>query len=218
MKKFMKLVSIAVLTVGVLAACNSDDKEENATPVDNNTPAEDNETPADDTDDEELGNEAEEDETDNEDNSASNEQFADQLDLGLGDTGRFSGTVGAYEITLHSVRKQDEVDGQKMFDYMIIGDATVKNIGNETVDAHSAVDALELVDSLDGGGSSEFSKQLPSIEEVSGELEPGEETTGQIVFAARENNEHFIRVNSGLVAAGAVYNQVIWRFEDSEVE
>ncbi|SDZ18078.1 protein of unknown function [Evansella caseinilytica] len=221
MNKFIKLVSIAVLTVGVLAACNSDDKEENATPDDNDDVVEENNTPGDDneTNDEEQGNEAEEDETENRDNSASDEQFAGQLDLRLGDTGRFSDTVGAYEITIHSVKKEDEVDGKpSQLDYFLIVDLTIKNIGDSVIDAEDTVGVLDQSDDIDLSVSDDISHLYESIEQLSGELSPGEEITGQALFHSYDNDQQYLKIREGLIAAGAVYNQVIWTIDKSEIE
>ncbi|WP_413377891.1 hypothetical protein [Alkalihalobacillus sp. 1P02AB] len=213
MKKMMTAVGVIFLAGSLLAACNSDegtDTREETTDegtsnelVDEGENEEDNET-----DSEASGG-----------GMSSDQDFNDQLDLGIGDTAQISSNQGAYEITIHSVKREEEVDGEtSMFDYIIVVDLTVKNIGDEVLDAYNPIGVLDQTARLEGSGSGDFSKDFPSIDAISGDLEPGEEIKGQALFATKQNGEQFIRIKPGLIAADGVYNEVVWTFTEEEME
>ncbi len=190
MKKMMKAIGITLLAGSLLVACNSEE-----------------------------GTDTSEDTTGSGGGMASDLEFNDQLDLGIGDTAQISSNQGAYEITIHSVKREEEVDGEtSMFDYMIVVDVTVKNIGDEVIDAYNPIGILDQTDRLESSGSGDFSRDFPSVDEISGDLGPGEEIKGQALFDMYQNEEQFIRISPGLIAAGGVYNEVVWTFTEDEME
>ena len=97
----------------------------------------------------------------------SDQEFGDQLDLGIGDTAQISSNQGAYEITIHSVKKEETVeDNSSMFDYFLVVDATIKNIGDEPLDATNPVGVLEQTSRLSGSGSGDYSGDYETIDSV----------------------------------------------------
>ncbi|THG88883.1 hypothetical protein AJ85_20725, partial [Alkalihalobacillus alcalophilus ATCC 27647 = CGMCC 1.3604] len=151
---------------------------------------------------------------------SSDQDFNDQLNLGIGDTAQFSSNQGAYEITIDSIRKEKTIDGESpMFDYFIIVDLTVKNIGDSVIDVTNPVGILEQTIYLDVSGSNDMSQNFESIDALTGELQPGEQLSGEALFSVREGEEdQYIRVQPGLIAAGGVYNEAVWTFTEDEME
>ncbi|KGA96959.1 hypothetical protein AJ85_03160, partial [Alkalihalobacillus alcalophilus ATCC 27647 = CGMCC 1.3604] len=190
MKKTMKAVGITLLAGSLLVACNSEE-----------------------------GTDTSEDTTGSGGGMASELEFNDQLELGIGDTAQISSNLGAYEITIHSLKQEETVeDKSSMFDYFIVVDVTVKNIDDETLDASNPVGVLDQTSSLEGSGSGDYSQNYETIDSISGDLQPGEERNGQVLFHARNGEEQFIRIQPGLIAAGGVYNEAVWTFTEDEME
>ncbi|KMK74524.1 hypothetical protein AB990_20210 [Alkalihalobacillus pseudalcaliphilus] len=226
MKKITKALGITLLAGSILVACNSEEDTETPNNGDNGTSDEQLEDD-DNGVDEGTGDEGEDDSDENTESDegdtggglGSDQEFGDQLDLGIGDTAQISSNQGAYEITIHSVKHEEEIEGNSsMFDSFIVVDLTVKNIGEATIDAYDPVNILDQTYSLDSSGSNDFSTDFESIDSISGELQPGEEVTGQAVFHIDTSEEQFIRVQPGLIAADGVYNDAVWTFTEDEME
>ncbi len=217
MKKLLTALSIGVLSIGVLAACNSDENgteptDETEEPVEEGNGSEagneddpGNEENGDDAGDELDNGDSDDSPGDSNDGPVSTGEYDNQTELRLGDTGQIATTTGEFEVTLESVRQEDEVDGEvSMFDFFIVTDLTIKNIGDATIDIAESIDVLENTDDLEGSGSGDYSSEFESIDGLSGELAPGEEASGEAIFDVRTGDTQYIRVRSGLVAAGAV--------------
>ncbi len=220
----MKITLATLLAAGLLAACgdNSDDEVTDVdTPEDNEEElqVDDNETDGVEEDSEEKS-ETDEETDSNDGDSVGSGSFEDQEDLSIGDTAEISTNTGEYEITINSVTKEEEVDGQTaQLSFFILADVTVNNLSNDTLNAEDAIDILELTYDLDASGTGgDFSHLFDSIEGLSGELNNGEELSGEIIFESDDDDEMYIRVNSGLVASGAVHNNAVWKFDISEAE
>ncbi len=219
----MKITLATLLAAGLLAACgdNSDDEVTDIdTPEDNE---EDFQVEEDETDGvQEESEDEEEKETEtgsNDSDSVVSSSFEDQEDLRIGDTAQISSNLGEYEITINSLEKKDEVDGEaSMFDYFILAEVTIKNISAEEIKVENPVGILELNHDIEGSGSGDYSEHFDSVEEMQGSLAPDEEITGEVLFEARDSEEMYIMVNSGLIASGGVHNNAIWTFDVSEAE
>src|SRR5699024_4036050 len=138
----------------------------------------------------------------------------DQLDLKLGDTGTFETTLGTYEMTLDDAELiGNELDGVKtMLDELILLDITVKNIGDTTLNIEDAIESMHISDSKDGSGFYDGAEDFESVEKFTGELEPGEEKSGQFISDVSRSDQYFFRKDSGNITAGSS-NQVMWTFE-----
>lgn len=140
----------------------------------------------------------------------------DQLDLQMGDTAKFDTTLGTYEITLHSAKLIEELDGETpQLDELIVLDLTVKNTSETSLDASDLVGSIEITEDLEGSGYSDVSSYFSSIESIEGELAPGEEKSGQMITDVYHSDKYFLRKSPGLVAAGTT-NDVIWTFQAEE--
>ncbi|KMK74525.1 hypothetical protein AB990_20215 [Alkalihalobacillus pseudalcaliphilus] len=215
MRKAFKTLGITLLAGSLLVACNDDDTD---TPVDNDDNGleedidkeNDNESdknPEND-DGEDIGGEL-----------GADQEFDDQLDLGIGNTAQISSNQGAYEITLNSVSKADDVDGESSpLSHFIITNLTIKNIGDGVLDAYDTVGVLHQNNDVEGSGAADYSHLYESIEGFEGSIEPGEEITADAIYNAREGNEQFLYINQGLIAADGIYNEVVWSFTEDEME
>ncbi|MBM0066645.1 DUF4352 domain-containing protein [Alkalicoccobacillus gibsonii] len=146
-------------------------------------------------------------------------QYEDQLDLSVGDTGTVETLLGTSEFKVNGVKRLDEVDGELSdLDYFLLVSLTVKNIGEDDIDARETVGILEATDFLEGTGFSDEAPYSESIEAIEGTLAPEEEITGDILFVAHEADEYFIRVREGLIGSGAAKNQILYTFQASEIE
>ncbi|MEK4563618.1 DUF4352 domain-containing protein [Alkalihalobacillus sp. FSL R5-0424] len=149
----------------------------------------------------------------------SEETDTDQLDLGVGDTGDVHSTIGSYSITVNEVEILDEVEGEMSeLDYFIRVNYTVKNIGDEEIDAREAIDTMESVHDLERSGFRDRSPYIDEIDGIDGSLSPGESITGDTVYDAYESEENYLRITEGLVGSGAVENQIRFTFHKSEAE
>ncbi|KGA96957.1 hypothetical protein AJ85_17290 [Alkalihalobacillus alcalophilus ATCC 27647 = CGMCC 1.3604] len=217
MKKTMKAIGILLLVGCLLIACNSDEgsvEAENGLIDNDNTGSETS------GDGEEDSLSKEDSETSDSNRVASTGEYEDQVDLIIGDTAQIASTIGEFEISIDSVEyTEEQIDGEgSLFDAWIIADITVTNIGETVLAPDNTIGVLEITSNLDGSGAPDYSSQFDSIDGLEGELQPGETVSGQALFVIRDREEQYIRVNSGLVAAGGVKNNAIWTFETSEAK
>ncbi|MEK4563632.1 DUF4352 domain-containing protein [Alkalihalobacillus sp. FSL R5-0424] len=146
-------------------------------------------------------------------------EYEDQLDLSIGDTGTVETLLGTSEFKVNGVKRLDEVDGELSdLDYFLLVSLTVKNVGEDDIDARETVDILEATDFLDGTGYSDEAPYSESIDAIEGTLAPEEEITGDVLFVAHEADEYFIRVREGLVGSEAAKNQIRYTIQASEIE
>src|SRR5699024_3170775 len=143
-----------------LAACNSENEEEN-------TEAEGNES-QEAIEDTEVDSEVEvneepgetEESNENEDDSSGNGIFEvteeDQLDLSVGDTGVLETSIGTYELTVESAEILGaELDGQETpLEEIILLELTFENIGDDIIIAEDIMSILEISPLYDGSGYS----------------------------------------------------------------
>lgn len=230
MKKVMKIASTIVLAVGLLAACgdnneNVDTGGGSTTPINNdeNNQNDENIDDSDNVNDLEENNEENNEVNENEENndteetSGSSENYDDQLGLAIGDTGQLTSNTGTFEITVNDVEILDEFEGEpSALDLLVLFDITLENTGNESFDADDTVNSLELSESEETGGSSQV--YLDELDGIEGDLAPGDSISGEMLFDAVEADAYYLKITGGLIASGAVHNEVMWSFERSEAE
>ncbi|MBB5147453.1 hypothetical protein HNQ35_002682 [Cerasibacillus quisquiliarum] len=215
MKRLTLILTVLLISTFMLVAC-SDDKDE-AKESDNNVVNEENNDGKD-------NDEAEKDDNtkDNDDDSGKSTSeitTEDQLDLKLGDTGKFDTTLGTYEMTVTSAKIIDsELDGNEPYNYgFILLDITIKNTSNHDLDAEDLMISMEVTDNLDGSGHIDSSGAFESVQELEGTIKPGEELSGQFITDIYESDEYYFREDPGNVAAGGS-NQVIWTIPADEAK
>ncbi|GAF12526.1 hypothetical protein JCM19046_3668 [Bacillus sp. JCM 19046] len=222
MKKHWKQMLVAVLALGMFAACSDGDDEETTEDAEETTGVETNAEADNDGLEEGSGlvdrntidnNEA--DETDDSSPNLAEGSTEDQLDLTLGDTATIETTIELFEMTLDSVEVASEMDGEAPdLDVFVLADVTITNLADDPLDLEEAVEIFEITSNLEGGGYWPVSELYEvEVDTFIGELASGETASGQILFEGNEGDEHYIRVRSGLVAASAVKNQVTWTFD-----
>ncbi|MBB5147057.1 hypothetical protein HNQ35_002274 [Cerasibacillus quisquiliarum] len=141
MKRLTLILTALLISTFMLVAC-SDDKDE-AKESDNNVVNEENNDGKDNED-----AEKDDDSKDNDDLGKRTSEITteDQLDLKLGDTGKFDTTLGTYEMTVESAKLLEELDGKEaQFDYLILIDLKLKNTSNHDLDVDDIMTSLEVV-------------------------------------------------------------------------
>lgn len=205
MKKLVNVVSLFAATSVVLIACSNEESQ----PSNEETNTEQAST-----NDSNL-----DEETDSEESALAEGSYENQLDLRIGETGTVETTIGVYSVTVNKVEIVQELDGEMSeLDYFVLVDYTLKNEGDEELDAANSISNLELTDDLEASGFSDSAEYYEEVSPVEGTLAPGEETTGQGLYDAYENEENYLRVTGGLVASGAAKNDIRFTFEQSEME
>ncbi|HLR59546.1 MAG TPA: DUF4352 domain-containing protein [Pseudogracilibacillus sp.] len=157
-------------------------------------------------------------ETESED-IAEEQKGQDQLDLVIGDTGTFDTTLGTYEMTLDKAElKGEEYDDViTELDEIILLDITIKNTGDKVLDISELIVSMEITDDLDHSGDPNSADLFENVEEFTGNLEPGEEKSGQFITETFDSDEYFFRKDPGSVAGGSS-NQVIWIIQKDEIK
>ncbi|QQZ10431.1 DUF4352 domain-containing protein [Heyndrickxia vini] len=219
MRKLMCFIGTIIVCFSILTACQStdDNKKASAKNNDKTSQIKVNDTNKQSTDNEQKSKSDLEGK--NGESVPSSGDFKDQTDLKLGDTGQVESTVGKYEITIHSVKMIDEIDGQSpSLDHFFVVEVTVKNIGNKPIDAIEPIKTLELTSNPDGGGNGDDSSFYKSINALTGVIEPGKSVSGEAVFQEMDAKTYYLRTNVGLIAAKAVKNKTTWTFEKSEAK
>ncbi|PWA09233.1 hypothetical protein DCC39_13255 [Pueribacillus theae] len=202
MKRLLYVFATALLSIGLLAACSSNKESDNGT----NDSSKSNQ---------EADEKANGTGVAKGDTSAGD--FGDQPDLKLGDTGQIETTLGKYAITVEGIKQVADIDGKgPQSDHLFIADITIKNIGDTTIEAQDVVDDLEFADEKETSGFPDESKFF-GMEEIKGELQPGETISGKAVYDSYGNDTYYMYIKTGLVASGAVKNQVIWTISEEEI-
>jgi hypothetical protein len=230
MKKKLFLLITTLLLGITLAACNggSEDEANSEEDVNDEEVIESEEETEDtventeeDTEVEEENEEAGETEETSETDSSDSEMFEvteeDQLDLRVGDTGVLQTSIGTYELTVESAEiVGTELDGEEsLLDELIVLDLTFKNIGDDVINAEDVMSILEISESQEGSGFPNGASEFDSIEEFTGEIQPGEERTAQFIGDIYTSEEYYFRQIVGTVASGAS-NEVVWTISDEE--
>ncbi|MBB5147066.1 hypothetical protein HNQ35_002283 [Cerasibacillus quisquiliarum] len=214
MKRLTLILTALLISTFMLVAC-SDDKDE-VKESDNNVVNEENNDGKDNED-----AEKDDDSKDNDDSGKSTSEITteDQLDLKLGDTGKFDTTLGTYEMTVTSAKIIDsELDGNEPYNYgFILLDITIKNTSNHDLDAEDLMVSMEVTDNLDGSGHIDSSGAFESVQELEGTIKPGEELSGQFITDIYDSDEYYFRKKEGNVAGGSS-NQVIWTIPADEAK
>ena len=204
-----------------LAACNSENEEENTEAEGNESQEaiEDNAGDSEVEDNEDPGEteESNENENDSSGNGILEVTEEDQLDLSVGDTGVLETSIGTYELTVESAEILGaELDGQETpLEEIILLELTFENIGDDVIIAEDIMSMLEISPLYDGSGYSNAAEVYDGIEEFTGEIQPGEERKTQFIADMMVGDEYYFRQLPGRVAAG-VSNQVIWTISDEE--
>ena len=220
MKRFLFLLVALFLSVSALAACSSESDNKEKTESTNGGVEKQPDTSRD-TKGSSEDNEAEdsEDSKKNKVGDTSSGDFKDQTELKIGDTGQAESTLGKYEITVNSVQMKDEINGKTPeIDHLFIIEYSVKNIGDKPIDAMETIKTLQLTVNLEGSGSGENTQHYPPSNPIAGTIEPGQSVTGEAVYQGFDAERYFIRTDPGLIAAGAVKNDTIWRFTKNEAQ
>ncbi len=209
MKKTTTLIATMVAIPFILGACSDSDDDASSAPSEETTTP--SETETDDNDDENV-----EDETD--DSSATTEEGEDQLDLVVGDTAIMESNVASFEFTLNSVEMVEEIDGEMPeLDAYIIASITIKNVGDEPIDALETSRTFEYTDFLEGSGMPDDSEWYDEYDGVEGEIAPGDEMTGTAVYQGYVDDENYLRVKPGLTGISAI-NDAMFTFTLDELE
>ncbi|CDO01810.1 hypothetical protein BN988_00256 [Oceanobacillus picturae] len=143
-------------------------------------------------------------------------QTEDQLDLIIGDTGKFDTDLTTFEITLENAKIQQEVEGKKseLYGYIIL-DITVKNTGETSQPVQDLLYGFEVTDNLEMTGYQNYSESYESIDHMTGELGEDEKVSGQFITKIYEAEEYYFRLRSGITGSGAS-NEVIWTIPAEE--
>ncbi|MEK4563624.1 DUF4352 domain-containing protein [Alkalihalobacillus sp. FSL R5-0424] len=161
----------------------------------------------------------------NEDNSNKDQpnlgdgETEDQVDLSIGDTAIVETTISKYEVTLDAVEFMDELEGeavQSQFDTLVLADVTIKNLSDESIDISDSMGIFEITTSIEGSGYSDVAAHFSGVDKFSGELNPNEKASGQMLFEEINGEHHYLRVTPGLTASNAVKNEATWVFTEDE--
>lgn len=219
MNNYSKGITILLMSVGVLTACGEHEDQSSET---SSTNEESTEQVTGETNDSDGLPEKSEFGSDNKlDKSepALEESIKDQLDLRIGDSGQINTTLDTFEVTLHSVKFEESINGKTPErESFIIADITLKNLAQDPLTIQDALGVLEITGGLDIAGGSDYSHYYDAIEPMEGELKGGQEINGQLLFEENKFEEYYIRVTEGLIAAGGAKNQAIWTFTREEAE
>lgn len=207
MRKLWITLIILGLSSMLLSACSDDGDAESTEPTKETESEKDTEEKED------------EDSTDSTDH-----EYGDQLDLGIGDVGTFETSIGIFEVTLNDAElidasDKDEYDGQEVrMDYLFKVDLTVKNISDETYSVDDFLGTIVVTDDLEGSGYQLYGKHVyDSLEDISGDLEPGEEKTGELMVDIYEGDEYYLMRRAGNTAAGGT-NEVIFTIPADDIK
>ncbi|WP_117168157.1 DUF4352 domain-containing protein [Paraliobacillus sediminis] len=209
MKNLIKLMVTGMVIAFVLVGCNNDD-EANETS--------DNEVTEDSTEASETAGEADEAESEGSDSDASDSSSDSKGEiLSLGETGTMETILGNFEVTPSAVQFLEEVEDDGSYaepgnGVFVVVDVKVKNIHDKPLESSDII-SLDLVD-RDGAGSTD-NPTFSSIESFEGEIAPGEEMTGQLIFNHFKEDYYQLQFGADL---STVSNAVTWEFTADEAE
>ncbi len=154
-----------------------------------------------------------------EDDLDSNETVADGEYLRLGETGVMETIIGDYEVTPTSVRYVSEMtEGDPIVnpnsDTFIVIDTMITNIGDEPMNADDAISQARLRN-MRGGGTGRY-KDFVSIDNIEGELAPGESIEGEMLFDLGFEEEY--ELSFGSIALESASNVQEWKIYEDEID
>lgn len=195
----MKRYLFILITIFLLAACGSSEDEE--------------EVVADAT--EENNEENEESEGNGTDSDNLNEEVME-----LGETGFVDDEIGQYEITPKSVEIFKERDGITPYnddEVFVLIDYTVKNLGEEPIEAEDVLGFRSLLENAQGNRVDEKrSYDFDFVDKATGTIAPGESYEGQMFFDPPESETDEYTLQFGSSAADV--EDAEWFFTASEAK
>ncbi len=207
------IIGITLLLSIVLTACNGENDEANSETANKSIESNSNNSME---GSEKSGEDNKNDDTTN--NETTKSVTKDQLELGIGDTGKFDTTIGKFEVTLDKAKVLEELDGESsQLDVLILMDLTVKNTSDETQLVEDLLESTVASDDVDATGSSNSAEYFDSVEALKGELAPEEEISGQFIADVYESDEYYLMQRAGTQAA-ETSNQVIWTIPAEKAE
>jgi len=203
MKKQIVLISTIFIVSAILIACSNDEGENQNTNNTQETESEkSNDNEGSSSDDGETGSDFE-------------PEVEDQEGLGMSDTGTFDTIEGQFDLTVDEAELLGhEVDGieSQRADFILL-DMTMKNIDDSPVLIEDLVESLDVTIGKDKSGSGDIAEAFDNYEKFEGELEPGEEATGQFIAEVDDSDTYYVKYTAGRAGSGAS-NQVIWEIDD----
>ncbi|SEO60797.1 protein of unknown function [Amphibacillus marinus] len=208
-----KLIKLMVLCVGallIIVGCGNDG-------VDSNDADNIVETPGEEDTNDDGGNTGDEEDADSDDLDSEDDAPEDTAGsssglLSLGEKGLMETAIGDYEITVHSFAfidgPEEHLSGSQKY---IAVDLSINNIGNETLISEDVAMAT-ITDSESGGRPNETA--LDIVEHFEGDIEPGEEVSGQLLFRFREEDTYNLRFGANLLES--LTNELVWEFNLDE--
>ncbi|QQK77624.1 DUF4352 domain-containing protein [Salicibibacter cibarius] len=149
-------------------------------------------------------------EDDEGDNGSSEEDFEEDQQLTLGETGTYDSNMGTFDITPNDVWAEDEYEGDSPEnDHFIFIDVTIENVSDQTVDG------LDLADSDLMNESESYVGTYWDDGFEGEEVGPGDSIDGEIIFDISETNSYELIYGLNL---GSLANEVRWEFDESELE
>ncbi|PAV28969.1 hypothetical protein CIL05_13390 [Virgibacillus profundi] len=212
-KKIVISMLLLIITCLFVTACSEDESVEQKEP--SNTENSDTET----SEDKSTTMETEED-TNTEEEDSSDEFIENQSGLKIGETGTIvnADDESRYEVTLNEVR-YEEIENVKLFgEVFAVVDVTIKNIDDKTINSedifYPSIGELDT-NEYTGPVGFEFVQDIPGIDVIEGEIEPGESVTVNYVFDINKaDNYHF--------AFGTTWDNIItraeWELSEDEVK
>jgi|SRR5690625_4005449 len=181
MKK-SSLIGLLMIVMLVIAGCGSNDATNN-----NRANANDSEN--------------------NSANDADSIEYGDEQVLQLGETGTIKDTTGDYEVTPMSFVITEEWENQTPKidgDVFLIIDVSIKNIGESVLNGEQ----LRKVDAIGGDETTvDNSALFDYVDQLEGELQPGEIMEGQFAFALPPTDTYQL---AWALHLGTVSNQITW--------
>ena len=213
MRKYLKLFVILIVSLLVMVACGNNDTsiENDGNENEDSTSQTENEEDVDmDSKEENVGSDSDESEI------AGDEEVPV---LQFGETGVIEDTLGTYEVTPISFRFTDSLgDGSEervaRNDILVVVEIDIKNIGSETLDLESITQAD--IYSNTGAGGTGFSTTYPEITQFKGEIKPGENFQGHIVFDVLEREYYEIAFGANMPSY--ISNEIRWVLPMEDVE
>ncbi|WP_117168156.1 DUF4352 domain-containing protein [Paraliobacillus sediminis] len=210
MKNLIKLMVIGMVIAFVLVGCNNNDE---ANEISENQETEDTNEAS------ETAGEGETDEAEG-DESASDETDSSESEgeiLSLGETGTSETVLGDFEVTPTAVRFLDEIkDGPYSEPHndgvFAVVDVTLKNIDDEAIES-SDITNVHIFG--EDGDSVVSNPTFPTLENFEGEIAPGEEMSGQLLFDTGQSDSYKLVFGYG---RSTVSNELTWEFTADEAE
>lgn len=136
--------------------------------------------------------------------------------LRLGETGTLNTTIGDYEVTPVSFEIVDKPNGIEPYNeghIFVIVDTKIKNIGDDTLEGADLTSSTVLADDDDRKSDNHW--EIDIVNHFEGELKPGEEMSGQLLFQTPPSDHYALIFGYALET---VSNEVVWRFDADEAK